>query len=353
MKKRLFGRTEDGRAVEEVVLESADAAVAVLSYGCVVRDWRVDSPGGSLPMVLGFPRIEDYERHSASHGAVVGRVANRIAGSRFTLDGTIYQLTPSEGPNQLHGGAVGLGRRVWRMEVDSSAGVVQLVYTSPDGEEGYPGAVDFAVTFRLEGPRLVCEMRGVPDRPTPINLANHSYYNLGGVGTVQDHLLWVDAEAYTPTDDALIPSGEIRPVEGTELDFTAEREIGDTRLDVNLVLREGRDTKRPAARVLCPRTGMRLELVHRGAGAAALRRLLDDDRGQGPRRPELRPLCRALPRGAALSRQPGAPGLAEHRADARGHVLPAARGGDRAGGGLSHASPRAETGDGQRAESGL
>ncbi len=261
MKKRLFGRTEDGRAVEEVILESADAAVAVLSYGCVVRDWRVDSPGGSLPMVLGFPRIEDYERHSASHGAIVGRVANRIAGSRFTLDGTIYQLTPSEGPNQLHGGAVGLGRRVWRMEVDSSAGVVQLVYTSPDGEEGYPGAVDFAVTFRLEGPRLVCEMRGVPDRPTPINLANHSYYNLGGVGTVKDHLLWVDAEAYTPTDDALIPSGEIRPVEGTGLDFTAEREIGDTRLDVNLVLREGRDTKRPAARVLCPRTGMRLELV--------------------------------------------------------------------------------------------
>ena len=166
-------------------------------------------------MVLGFPRIEDYERHSASHGAIVGRVANRIAGSRFTLDGKIYQLTPSEGPNQLHGGAVGLGRRVWRMEVDSSAGAVQLGYTSPDGEEGYPGAVDFAVTFRLEGPRLVCEMRGVPDRPTPINLANHSYYNLGGGGTVQDHLLWVDAEDYTPTDDALIPSGEIRPVEGT------------------------------------------------------------------------------------------------------------------------------------------
>ena len=260
MKKRLFGRTEDGRAVEEVVLESADAAVAILSYGCVVRDWRVDSPDGSLPMVLGFPHIEDYERHSASHGAIVGRVANRIAGARFTLDGKTYELTPSEGPNQLHGGAVGLGRRVWRMEVDSGSGAVQLGYLSPDGEEGYPGAVDFTVTFRLQGPQLVCEMSGRPDRPTPINLANHSYYNLGGSGTVQDHLLWVDAEEFTPTDAVLIPTGEIRPVEGTPLDFTAEREIGDTPLDINLVLREGRDAKEPAARVRCPRTGMRLEL---------------------------------------------------------------------------------------------
>jgi aldose 1-epimerase len=260
MKKRLFGRTEDGRAVEEVVLESADAAVAVLSFGCVVRDWRVDGPEGSLPMVLGFPRVEDYERHSRSHGAIVGRVANRIAGSRFTLDGKVWQVTPSEGANSLHGGAVGLGRRIWEMEVDSGTGTVQLAYASPDGEEGYPGAVAFTVTFRLDGPRLVCEMRGRPDRPTPINLANHSYYNLGGRGTVKDHVLWVDADRYTPTGAGLIPTGEIRAVEGTPLDFREPREIGDTVLDQNLVLREGRDAGAPAARVFCPRTGMRLEL---------------------------------------------------------------------------------------------
>jgi aldose 1-epimerase len=260
MKKRLFGRTEDGRAVEETVLESADAAVAILSYGCVVRDWRVDGPSGSLPMVLGFHSVGDYERHSKSHGAIVGRVANRIAGSRFTLEGRIYELTPSEGPNHLHGGATGLGRRVWEMEVDSGTGTVQLGYKSPDGEEGYPGNVDFTVSFRLEGPRLICEMAGRPDRPTPINLANHNYYNLAGRGQVKDHLLWADAEAYTPTDADLIPLGEIRSVEGTHLDFTEEREIGDAVLDQNLVLREGRDRKKPAARVRCPRTGMRLEL---------------------------------------------------------------------------------------------
>ena len=146
------------------------------------------------------------------------------------------------------------------MEVDSGTGTVQLGYRSPDGEEGYPGNVDFTVSFRLEGPRLICEMSGRPDRPTPINLANHNYYNLGGGGQVKDHLLWVDAEAYTPTDADLIPLGEIRPVEGTHLDFREEREIGDTVLDQNLVLREGRDRKKPAARVRCPRSGMRLEL---------------------------------------------------------------------------------------------
>lgn len=260
MRKRLFGRDDRGRAVDEVVLESADAAVAILSFGCIVRDWRVDGATGSLPMVLGFPRLEDYLRHARSHGAIVGRVANRTANARFTLDGKTYAVTANEGPHHLHGGAVGLGQRIWEMETDSASGSVELRYASPDGEEGYPGAVDFAVTYRLDGPRLVCEMRGTPDRPTPIALASHSYYNLGGGGTVQDHHLWVDAPDYTPVDPDLIPTGEIRPVEGTAFDFTGGREIGDTRLDQNVVLRHDRDTGRPAARVVCPRTDRRLEL---------------------------------------------------------------------------------------------
>jgi aldose 1-epimerase len=146
------------------------------------------------------------------------------------------------------------------MELDSGSGTVQLTYASPDGEEGYPGAVAFTVTFRLEGPRLICEMAGVPDRPTPINLANHNYYNLGGSGTVQDHLLRIDAEAYTPTDAELIPTGEIRPLDGTPLDFSSEREIGDTPIDSNLVLSPERDRKKPAARARCPRTGRTLEI---------------------------------------------------------------------------------------------
>ncbi|HVL21401.1 MAG TPA: aldose epimerase family protein [Amaricoccus sp.] len=261
MRKRLFGRDEAGRAVEEIVLESAGAAVSILSLGCIVRDWRIDGPSGSLPVVLGFPRLEDYLHHARSHGATVGRVANRTAGASFTLDGKTYALTPNEGANHLHGGTPGLGGRIWAMEGDSASGTVELTYASPDGEEGYPGAVDFTLRFRLEGPKLVCEMEGRPDRTTPISLANHNYYNLRGGGTVKDHLMWLDAPEYTVTDAEQIPTGEIRPVEGTRFDFTEEREIGDTAIDDNLVLRRDRDLSKPAARVFCPRTDARLTLV--------------------------------------------------------------------------------------------
>lgn len=258
MRKRPFGRTADGLTVDQVVLESADAAVSIIGLGAVVRDWRIDGPSSSLPMVLGFPSVEAYERHSRSHGAVCGRVANRIKDARFTLDGKEVLLTPNEGPNQLHGGPGGLGGRVWDLEVDGAA--AELRFVSPDGDQGFPGRVEFAVRYWLEGRKLVCEMRAQPDRPTPINLANHNYYNLAGAGTVKDHVLWVDAESYTRTDDALIPTGEVVPVEGTHLDFRTPRETGDARLDQNLVLRPDRDLGQPAARAECPRTGVRLEL---------------------------------------------------------------------------------------------
>lgn len=262
MRKRLFGRDTFGRAVEEVTLESADAAVSILSLGCIVRDWRIDGARGSLPVVLGFRTLEDYLHHARAHGALVGRVANRIAGARFELEGRTWDLVPNEGRNQLHGGPGGLGTRIWEMEGDSASGTVQLAYTSADGEEGYPGTVDFAVTYRLEEATLVCEMRGVPDRPTPVNLANHNYYNLGGGGgTVQDHLLWIAASDYTPIDAELIPTGEIRSVEGTPFDFREPREIGDANIDHNLVLDPGRDVAKPSATLFCPRTDVGLALT--------------------------------------------------------------------------------------------
>jgi aldose 1-epimerase len=234
--------------------------VAVLSLGATVRDWRIDGPDGSLPVVLGFPTVGDYLQHARSHGAICGRVANRVADARFTLDGKEYRLIPNEGPHQLHGGPEGLASLVWEMETDGAAGAVELRLASPDGDQGWPGAVDFAVVYRLEGPKLICEMRGVPDRPTPINLANHNYYNLGGGGTVSDHILWVAASDYTPSRNDLIPTGEIASVEGTPLDFREAREIGDVELDINLVLDAGREVAKPSARVVCPRTGVTLEL---------------------------------------------------------------------------------------------
>ena len=226
MKKRPFGRTADGRAVEQVVLESADAAVSILSLGAIVRDWRIDGPSGSLPMVLGFPTVEDYVHHARSHGAICGRVANRVRDARSCWMGASTCLWPTRGRTSCTAARAGSGR-VWEMDTDSGGGTVELRFASPDGDQGWPGAVDFTVSFRLRGPRLVCEMRGVPDRPTPINLANHNYYNLGGGGTVKDHLLWVDAEDYTPTDAALIPLEEIRPVEGRT--STSAKVAGDRR----------------------------------------------------------------------------------------------------------------------------
>lgn len=260
MKKRLFGRSDDGRAVDEVVLESSEAAISVLNLGCVMRDWRVDGPKGSLPMLLGFPTLEGYLHRSKSHGAIVGRVANRTAGSTFELDGRRYDLTANDGRSHLHGGVVGLGQRLWDMEVESASNTVYFAYHSPDGEQGYPGAVDFRASLKLDGPRIVLEMSGQPDRPTPVNLANHNYYNLGGSGTVKDHVLWVDADRYTPVDAELIPTGELREVDGSEFDFREEQEVGDRKIDHNLVFRADRDRKRPAVRMLCPRTGRKLEL---------------------------------------------------------------------------------------------
>jgi aldose 1-epimerase len=146
------------------------------------------------------------------------------------------------------------------MEGEEAAEAAHLHYLSPDGEEGYPGTVEFEVTYRLQGPRLVCEMRGTPDRPTPINLAHHAYYNLGGRGTVQDHVLCVDAAEHTPLDEELIPVGSIEPVEDTPLDFREPRTIGDTALDNHLVLRPDRDRGAPAAWARCPRTGHLLRL---------------------------------------------------------------------------------------------
>lgn len=231
-----FG-THEGREVREAVLEDGETRVSILNYGCVTRDWRVRG----VPCVLGFDRFDDYPLHSRSFGIIAGRVANRTAFGRFGMAGETYQLAVKEpGDHHLHGGVLGLGRRLWEMEADGDK-AVRLAYHSPDGEEGYPGAVDFTVDIRLEGHALAYEMRGEPDRVTPINLAQHNYYNLDGGGDVLDHRLRLAASRYTPTDATLIPTGEIAPVDGHHFDFRSGETIGAldpdrTGTDLNLVL---------------------------------------------------------------------------------------------------------------------
>jgi aldose 1-epimerase len=255
---RVVGRYRD-RQVVEAVLETGEVRVAILSWGCTVRDWRV----AGRPVCLGFDRFEEYPDHSPYFGAVAGRVANRIAGGRFRLGGQDYRLACNDGPNHLHGGPDGIGRRVWDAEADSARNAVRFRYFSPDGEEGYPGAVRFAVTYRLDGHALHCTLEGVPDRPTPINLAQHNYYNLAGAGDIRGHSLRIDADHYLPVDAGLIPTGEIAPVAGTRFDFRtpriyAEADPDRQGHDHNYVLRPGRDPAAPAAELAA--AGLRLRL---------------------------------------------------------------------------------------------
>jgi len=253
----------NGQEVREAVLESAGARIAIMNYGCVIRDWRVEAQGRAIPCVLGFESFDPYPEHSKSFSIIAGRVANRTAGGRFTLDDETYQLPINNGPNHLHGGPEGLGKRIWEMEADGDA--VALSYHSPDGEMGYPGAVDFRVVFRLNGARLTCEMTARPDRPTPINLAQHNYYNLNGARDIRGHILQIDADRYTPVDDVLIPTGVLAPVEGTQLDFRTPARIGDrdpdrVGADHNLVLNAGRTEETPAAVLRSDETGLQLSI---------------------------------------------------------------------------------------------
>ncbi|MEO1001252.1 MAG: hypothetical protein AAFW69_11735, partial [Pseudomonadota bacterium] len=210
------GRFE-GRQVLEAVLESDASRLHILNWGCVIRDWRV----GEVPVTLGMADFADYPTHSRYFGAVVGRVANRIAGGRFALGGETFELPVNNGPNTLHGGPAGLGRRVWEMEADGTR-ALRLTCRSPDGDQGFPGEVAFAVTYRLDGARLTCAMEGRPDLPTPINLAHHNYYTLGAAD-VRDLRIEVKADRYLPVDDVQIPTGEMLTVAGTRFDFQAPR----------------------------------------------------------------------------------------------------------------------------------
>ena len=229
--------TNAGAPVHEATLTSdAGAVVNILSQGAIVRDWRVpDRDGKARSVTLGFDDFGPYVENRRSFGMIAGRVANRIRNARFTLDGKTYQLDPNEGPNQLHGGRRGIGRLPWTME-EADSRSVRLTLTSEDGAMGYPGHVVFTALFTLDGHTLTFELTGVPDRPTPIALAQHSYYRLGA--PAEDHLVQVNASHVTEVDEALIPTGRIIPVEGTPLDFRTPRRLGRTPVDSNFCLDE-------------------------------------------------------------------------------------------------------------------
>ncbi|WP_108658975.1 aldose epimerase family protein [Acuticoccus kandeliae] len=229
-----FGTFEDKPVYEATLTSDTGVEVKVLNYGAVVRDWRVpDSAGAPFPVTLGFETFDPYPLHSRSFGIIAGRIANRVKDGRFTLDGTTYQLDRNErGVNHIHGGAKGLGRQLWDMEADATS--ARLTLTSPDGAMGYPGEVAFTVTMTLAGNTITFDMNGVPDRPTPIALAQHSYFLLGG--PVATHRMMINADRVTETGAGKIPTGNLLPVEGTPFDFRTPRAIGSTEIDINFCL---------------------------------------------------------------------------------------------------------------------
>jgi aldose 1-epimerase len=228
-----YGRMPDGTAVEVFTLTNASGMeVRAITYGAFIVSLRVPDRSGTLDdVVLGFDSLEGYLGSGAHMGSVVGRYGNRIGGARFTLDGKTYTLAANDGANHLHGGTKGFDRYVWKgEEVKKGADVsVRLTLVSPDGDEGYPGRLETTVTYTLTPKNeLVVDYAATTDKPTLVNLTQHSYFNLAGQqnGDVLDHELQIHADRYTPVGAGLIPTGAIASLDGSPLDFRKPTRIG-------------------------------------------------------------------------------------------------------------------------------
>jgi aldose 1-epimerase len=264
---RAFGAV-DGAPVQEITLRSPDGVTArIITWGAVLRDLVVPTRKGPRHVVLGYDSIEAYVAHSPYFGAIVGRHANRIGQARFTLDGDRHDLSRNEGVHHLHGGETGFGQRVWRVLSHDDASCT-LALDSADGDMGYPGALKATCRYTLRAPAtLRIEMEATADRPTPVNLTTHSYYNLAGAPDILDHHLTVDADEFTVTDDDLIPTGEIRPTRGTHLDFRKDPTLRaalsvaqGALIDDNLVIAGEAGALRRAARLTAPARDLAMEV---------------------------------------------------------------------------------------------
>jgi aldose 1-epimerase len=231
--KSAFGTTKEGAVVDLYTLTNKNGMTAkLITYGALLTELRVPDRQGRLgDVVLGFADLAKYEAGHPYFGATIGRVGNRIAKGRFTLNGRQYVLATNNGPNHLHGGGKGFDKRVWKAEPLKSAdgAAVKFTYVSPDGEEGYPGTLTAAVTYTLtDRNELQLDYTATTDKATPVNLTHHSYFNLAGEGSgdILGHDLTLIADRYTPVDDTLIPTGQIATVEGTVMDFRKPATIG-------------------------------------------------------------------------------------------------------------------------------
>jgi aldose 1-epimerase len=274
--KSHFGSTE-GREIDLYALSTDGIEVSITNYGGAITSVKVpDRKGQFGDVVLGYETLQEYVKNPRFLGALIGRSANRIGQGRFTLDGVDYQLAQNNGANHLHGGARGFDKVVWQANegFDDDKAVLRLQYLSKDGEERYPGNLTASVNYVLTPEReLRIEYHAVTDKPTIVNLTNHSYFNLAGTWTIRDHELTLNADAFTPVSSDLIPTGEIRRVDGTPMDFREPtpigRRIAETYeqlgftggYDHNFVLSDFTGALRVAARAYDPSSGRTLEVL--------------------------------------------------------------------------------------------
>jgi aldose 1-epimerase len=278
VEKSTFGKMPDGTVIDVYTLTNSHGMkVKVIPYGTIITELHVpDKDGKSADVVLGFDDLKSYLDGHPFFGATAGRVANRIAKGKFTLDGKEYKLATNNGPNHLHGGVKGFDKKVWKAEpVQGNGGAgVRFSYHSPDGEEGYPGNLDATCTYTLtDKNELRVDFTARTDKATPVNLAHHGYFNLAGAssGDILGHEMMIAADSYTPTDATLIPTGKIEPVKGTPFDFTKPKAIGKDIAEVkgdpvgydqNFVLRDGKNKElHVAAKVREPKSGRVMEVT--------------------------------------------------------------------------------------------
>ncbi|MEM6798186.1 MAG: aldose epimerase family protein [Planctomycetota bacterium] len=271
--------SEDFDSVRLYTLKNKSGmTVKITNYGAIITSIVVPDRDGKLADVaLGYDRMEDYLSavDKPYFGAVVGRYGNRIAGGAFSLDGQTYSLATNNGPNHLHGGVIGYDKVIWDVQPTDAVNTLKLGYLSKDTEEGYPGNVRVTVTYTLnDANELTVHYQATTDKPTPVNLTQHTYFNLKGEGqgTILDHQLMLNAKQFTPVDETLIPTGELAPVAGTPFDFTTAkpigRDVGQSQqqlefglgYDHNWVLDRQGDGLQLAARVVEPTSGRVLEI---------------------------------------------------------------------------------------------
>jgi len=303
IRKQSFGKTVSGEQVDLFSLSNKRGMdVSITNFGATVVTLRVpDRAGKSADVVLGYDALAGYENGKSYFGATVGRYANRIAGGKFSIGGKTYTLPQNDGPNTLHGGIIGFNKKVWKVrEIPSSdSAALEMTYLSADGEEGFPGNLSVKVVFTVPSDRneLKIEYSATTDRDTVLNLTNHSYFNLAGEGNgdILDHVLTLHAKQFTPVDKTLIPTGDLRDVAGTPLDFNIRTVIGKRINDdyEQLVVGKGYDhnwvlatgagkSLTIAAEAYDPKSGRRLEVATTEPGLQFYSgNFLDGSKGKG------------------------------------------------------------------------